>query len=446
MTVLVCDDDPATRHVLKRLLVRTFNAEVDEVENGLEALDRLSKQRYDVVMLDIHMPILDGVETLEALRSADEYKELPVMILTGEKDENVIKQLIALGVSDFILKPPNVERVTARFERLQNILGQDGRRQSDTASDAPPLREGDAVVLVEGDAEYRKVFTEAVGPLFRLTVCETGTAALDTCVKQTPSALFIGKGIGLVSAERLAKKLRQSAACRCRLIGLAARSELEAARQAGWYDDVVVRSFVAGTLKSDVERLMRPQSTLGQFQTIAPGLRSALIAAAEQMFGMMLSSEVETSDEPLAVGDQPVALANVTMSVQGFALAFRFRYAFEDGRNIAAAFLEAQAEEMTDEDVESVAGELSNVMTGRLHNGYVKAGLQSRQGLPQLGTMPAGTPDDAVDTEDTVRLTFRAVGRPIAFETRVHVATDGASGDAAVEKVGGLTVVRSQAS
>lgn len=446
MNVLVCDDDPATRHVLKRLLVRTFSAEVDEVENGLEALDRLSKRRYDVVMLDVHMPIMDGAETLETLRESEEFKELPIMILTGEKDEAVIKRLITLGVSDFILKPPNVERVTARFEHLQSLLAESGGRHAEADVEVPPLRDGDQVVLVDGDPEYRKLFMESTGGLFRVTLAETGAAALGICVKETPSALFVGKDIGLVSAERLAKKLRNSSTFRVRVVGVVSRSEVEAAQQSGWFDDVLARSFVGSTLKADIKRLTRPATTLGQFQAAAPGLRSALVAAAEQMFGMMLNSEVETADEPITIGDERSAMATVAMTVEGFTLDFRFRYAFDSGRHIAAAFLEANPEEMADEDIESVAGELSNVMTGRLHNAYVKAGLTSKQGLPKLTTLPSGTTEDAIDTEDTIRLSFRALGRPITFETRVHVTANNVADREGMDIVDGIAVVRSAAS
>jgi two-component system chemotaxis response regulator CheY len=358
MNVLVCDDDPATRHVLKRLLIRTFGAEVDEAENGLEALDRLSKHHFDVLMLDVHMPTMNGTQMLETLRASDELKDLPVIIITGEKDAAIIKRIIALGVSDFILKPPNVERVTARLERLRQLFGESSGTRGETEGEPPPLREGDAVVLADVDPDYR----------------------------------------------------------------------------------------VGATLEADTKPLIRATTALGQLQVVAPGLRSGLVAAAEELFDLMLSGEVETADEPLTIGDQRSSVATVAVTVEGFTLDFRFRYAFDSGRHIAAAFLEANPEEMTDADVESAAGELSNVIAGRLHDSYVKSGLRSKQGVPRLSTLPPGTPDDAADTEDTVRLSFRAVGRPIAFEAHVCVTGSHVHASQGTDMVGGIAVARAQAS
>ncbi|MFN8057664.1 MAG: response regulator [Vicinamibacterales bacterium] len=445
MNVLICDDDPSTRHVLKRLLARNFNCAVDEADHGLDALAKMSKGSYDVLMLDVHMPVMDGIETLEAIRDSATLSKLPVIILSGEKDEDLVKQLINLGVSDFILKPPNPERVAARFERLQKLIGASGTSNRREGGDFIALKDGDTVVLADGDPEYRQVFEKALGGVLKVTVVETGAQALEQSLGATCAAVFLGKDLGILGAERIAKKLRGQAGQRPRIIGIANKSEVDALKTLGHYDEVFARSFVTSTVLTDVRRLMRPASALAQFQTIAPPLRSSLTSAAEQMFGMMLNSDVETLDEAPAHLDDQIAFATVEMPVEGFVLHFKFRYDFASGKQIAAAFLESPPEDMTREEIESVAGELSNVMTGRLHGSYVKSQLASKQGLPTLGVESAQDPVPP-KTEDTVQLFFRAVERPIVFEVRVDVRGSKAESATSVDAATGVTIVQAEAS
>ena len=70
MNVLVADDDPTTRVLLRQLDLRDLDCEVTEVENGLKALTRLDEQRFTMLLLDVHMPIMGGLEALEATATA----------------------------------------------------------------------------------------------------------------------------------------------------------------------------------------------------------------------------------------------------------------------------------------------------------------------------------------------------------------------------------------
>src|SRR5919108_3003285 len=104
MKVLVCDDDSATRFVLKRVLLR-FECSVVEAIDGVAALDLLSRTEVAFVVLDIHMPVLSGIEVLQAIRSSPQHAELPVVVISGATDQLTVAELLRLGVSDFLTKP-----------------------------------------------------------------------------------------------------------------------------------------------------------------------------------------------------------------------------------------------------------------------------------------------------------------------------------------------------
>ena len=122
MKVLVCDDDAASRLAIKGLIERYFRCTVTECANGAEALELLTKDVYAFMFLDLNMPVLDGIEALKQIRAAPATKTLPVVILSGENDSDAIEQVMRLGISDYVLKPPHTHAVISKVERIVKML------------------------------------------------------------------------------------------------------------------------------------------------------------------------------------------------------------------------------------------------------------------------------------------------------------------------------------
>jgi CheY-like chemotaxis protein len=122
MHVLVCDDDAGTRFVVRRLLVRTFGCTVAECGDGIEALRLIEAGNVDLLVLDIEMPVMDGIEVLAAIRQSSEYKELPVLMLSKERRKDVILRLIKLGVSGYVLKPLSHDTFVAALKVAEAAL------------------------------------------------------------------------------------------------------------------------------------------------------------------------------------------------------------------------------------------------------------------------------------------------------------------------------------
>ena len=104
--VLVVDDETEVRLVLGEFLTGR-GYEVASAESGLDAIAQLEKDRPDVVLLDVSMPEMDGVETLKRIVSL--HPTLPVIMVTANADIVVTSQLLALGADDYIPKPFDLE-------------------------------------------------------------------------------------------------------------------------------------------------------------------------------------------------------------------------------------------------------------------------------------------------------------------------------------------------
>lgn len=132
LRVLVCDDDPGTRLLLKRILARDHGALVTEAEDGRHAVELLAKSEFDLLVLDLIMPGLDGVGVLKTLRARTKSANLPVVILSGERRAESIAQVIQLGVSEFLLKPLQQETTSTRLRAAVQRL--DDAAEAGTAS------------------------------------------------------------------------------------------------------------------------------------------------------------------------------------------------------------------------------------------------------------------------------------------------------------------------
>lgn len=115
--VLIVDDAAFMRMMLKNILIEGGHEVVAEASNGKEALPLYSTHRPDVVTLDITMPEMDGLETLQALREIDSSANVLMCSAMGQQ-ENVIK-CIQLGAKSFIVKPFQKEKV---LEEIAKVL------------------------------------------------------------------------------------------------------------------------------------------------------------------------------------------------------------------------------------------------------------------------------------------------------------------------------------
>ena len=112
--ILICDDETGVRESLKLILDEAFA--LSYAGNGKEAIAHVQSQEPDLVIMDIKMPHLNGLETLKSLKSLK--PTLKVLIITGYESSDVAAQATRLGASDYLTKPFERERVRAKVDAL----------------------------------------------------------------------------------------------------------------------------------------------------------------------------------------------------------------------------------------------------------------------------------------------------------------------------------------
>jgi DNA-binding response OmpR family regulator len=115
--ILVAEDDQGIRELIRARLT-TAGYDTHTAHNGREALHRLRDLKPDGLILDINMPEVDGFGVLEALKTDEALKYIPVLVLTARHGADDVKRAVGLGAKDFLSKPFNDGQLMARVARL----------------------------------------------------------------------------------------------------------------------------------------------------------------------------------------------------------------------------------------------------------------------------------------------------------------------------------------
>jgi CheY-like chemotaxis protein len=118
LKVLVVDDEKDIVEVIQDRL-EAYGFTVATAGNGLEALKKLSTEKFDGIFLDVKMPEMGGIEALEEIRKRD--KKIPIIIITSSSTREAAADAVAKGASDYVLKPFEWEELKAKIEKVYNI-------------------------------------------------------------------------------------------------------------------------------------------------------------------------------------------------------------------------------------------------------------------------------------------------------------------------------------
>jgi two-component system chemotaxis response regulator CheY len=115
--ILVVDDSPTVRKLLGYVL-RLKNYDVEEAEDGMDAMEKLSESEVDLVIVDLNMPNMDGISFVKSLRNSYYNLDLPVIMLTTTNDAEVREEAYGAGINMFLTKPVQPEILLYKIDSL----------------------------------------------------------------------------------------------------------------------------------------------------------------------------------------------------------------------------------------------------------------------------------------------------------------------------------------
>ena len=242
MKVLLAEDNAVNRTLATRLLQKHGHTVV-VVENGREALEALERETVDLVLMDVQMPEMDGLEATAAIREKEKKTghHLPIIALTAHAMKGDREKCLAAGTDDYLTKPIRTADLFAVVERLRNA-------KTNTTSEAPAITKAPATNGFDSDAALRHVEGD------RDLLDEIIRIFADQCPKTLYEIQNAIRAADLPALERAAHSLKGSASNLCATGVTQAAAELEESARSG--DSSRSREQFEA-LEREVEKLLR---------------------------------------------------------------------------------------------------------------------------------------------------------------------------------------------
>jgi CheY-like chemotaxis protein len=161
LKILTVDDSKTIRMIVKKAF-KSYDCEIAEAVNGEEGLVAAAREKPDLIILDITMPVMTGVEMLGKLKEDPALKSIPVIMLTAESGKDNVMQIVKMGVQNYMVKPFKGEQL---IERAQSVVSLELKPEKPAADPSAKYfrEEGDIQVLTIPANMTRPISVEVEG-------------------------------------------------------------------------------------------------------------------------------------------------------------------------------------------------------------------------------------------------------------------------------------------
>jgi len=203
--VLTVDDSKTVRIIVKKAF-KGFDCEIIEAANGVEGLAAAAKENPDLILLDITMPVMDGVEMLTKLKSDPALKGIPVIMLTAEGGRDNVLKIAKIGVRDYIVKPFKEEILVEKAGRIIDL-----KPLSEGPQKAKSIFDPATILVVEDKPAIIQQIQEGLKHTpWKIHGVQTTGEAIDFCSKNTPYLIIISLSLPEDAAFTLFRLVRQN--------------------------------------------------------------------------------------------------------------------------------------------------------------------------------------------------------------------------------------------
>lgn len=380
LRILLVDDEPSARTLLRRWIERNLTATVYEAEDGLQALEAVAEHSIELVVSDVSMPVLDGIELLRLLRTDPAWERLEVLMVSHVAAEDKISQIIALGASDYLLKPLQYDRAVKRLMlSAERILQHRPDANSESAASKP------RVLIADPDSEFRGSAERALQEEFSVKTARSLAEILVHLLRWKPAAVFISPQIPGLELEKLTARINALGGGEkpnfYRLDEPGDRNALPVPTEG--YAGGIRKSYVATTLASDVAELVLgvPRTAQG-LKPWAEFLERELTTALYQTLGMMTGIEPEPLDAvPNTMPPQIYGRLGVRADSEMLELLVGVDTTDEMALQLAKAML---GDDIEEEFAVDGFKEVLNVVSGRLRTVCAERKVDVSMTLPEV--------------------------------------------------------------
>jgi len=264
LKILTVDDSKTIRLIVTKAF-KPFDCDVLEAANGVEGLAIASRERPNIIILDITMPIMDGYETLTKLKSDPELKSIPVIMLTAEAGRETVMKIAKLGVRDYLVKPFKEELVVERVSRVIDL------RPKGAATNRVKRFDDPLTLLVVDDkpAICEQIKAGLGDTKWTIVGRAQNGEVIDFCTQTTPDCILLSLSLPDDAGFTLFQMLRASVKTKSvPIFGLCVKTaaEEQARSQQIGFNGVITKPIDFDDLKAKIARALNLDTSYKFFQ------------------------------------------------------------------------------------------------------------------------------------------------------------------------------------
>lgn len=191
--ILIIDDDIMTLRILKKYLETDYEVQIENA--GYRFLERLDEYFADIILLDIEMPVLNGLQVFNQLKGHEQFKSIPVIFLSGISDNNIVREVMEHGAAGFVVKTAPKSELLEKIEKI--YLAYEG------------LKERTKTLIIYHDLLTLKNMRNILSEICQVTLCPTMLEAVEQLRKKEVKLVVIGEDEMGVDPETIRNKLTE---------------------------------------------------------------------------------------------------------------------------------------------------------------------------------------------------------------------------------------------
>ena len=119
--ILIVEDSPTMRQLLSFALKRLKDVEIVEAQDGMDGLRKITSDEFDLALVDINMPVMDGLKLISLIRAEENLRDIPICVITTEGAQEDRRRALELGANEYLTKPIQANNVLSTAKALLKI-------------------------------------------------------------------------------------------------------------------------------------------------------------------------------------------------------------------------------------------------------------------------------------------------------------------------------------
>ncbi|MBI1853910.1 MAG: response regulator [Planctomycetes bacterium] len=258
--ILSCDDSRTIRTVVSKYM-KQVGCEIVEATNGQECLEVAKREKPDLILLDVTMPVMDGLQTLKALREDELLKSSAVVMLTAVASKELVVEILKLGVKDYILKPFDQKELYKKVNKILRLWEGDAPPHATATDDDERGADACKILVIDDKANVLQLVSDCLKDKHKVLTTTSGPEGITLALVEKPDIILLDLAMPEMDGFQVFQKLKaNSKLADVRVVGMSIETQTDLHKRAKemGFRRILIKPFTKKDLEDLLSAFARP--------------------------------------------------------------------------------------------------------------------------------------------------------------------------------------------